>query len=73
MAMQDAQEKKGSRSMFKGSESSKIGQIMTAGVNFVPEGETNQVDWRTCMVADLVENIEPNPRWRSTFLTKREY
>jgi hypothetical protein len=58
--------------MFKGSESSEIGQIMVAWITFVSEGETNQVDWRASIVVDLVAKIEPTPRWRSTFLTKRE-
>jgi hypothetical protein len=58
--------------MFRGSESSEIGQIMMAGITSMLERETNQVDWRVGMVADLVAKIDPNPRWRSTFLSKRE-
>jgi hypothetical protein len=72
MAMQDAQEQEASRSMIRGSESSETGQSMMAGIAFVSEGATNQVDWRAGMVADLVAKIEPTPGGRSTFLAKRE-
>jgi len=72
MAMQDAQEKEASRSMFRGSESSETGQSEMAGIASVSEGATNQVDWRAGMVADMVEKIEPPSGGRNTFLAKRE-
>jgi hypothetical protein len=58
--------------MFKCSESSEIGQIMMAGITYVSKGASNQVDWTTDMVEDLVENIELDPDGISTFLAKRE-
>jgi hypothetical protein len=72
MAMQDAQEKETSRSMFRGSESSETGHTIMEGIASVSEGATNQVDWRAGMVADLVAKIEPTLGGRSTFLAKRE-
>jgi hypothetical protein len=72
MVMQDAQKQEASRSMFKGSESSKTGPSEMIGIHFVSKGETDQVDWRESMVVDLVAKIEPHPGGRSTFLAKRE-
>jgi hypothetical protein len=57
--------------MIRG-KSSKMGLSEMEGIAFVSEGETNQVDWRATMVADLVAKTEPHPGGRSTFLTKRE-
>jgi hypothetical protein len=71
MTMQDAQEQEASRSMIRG-KSSKTGPSKMAGIDFVSEGATNQVDWRAAMVADLIAKIEPPPGGRSTFLAKRE-
>ena len=42
-------------------------------VSFMLEGETNQVDRKACMVADLVVKIDPTLGGRSNFLTKREF
>jgi hypothetical protein len=72
MAMQDAQEQEASRSMFKGNKSSKKGLNEMAGIAFISEGATNQVDWRAAMVADMIAKTEPPPGGRSTFLAKRE-
>jgi hypothetical protein len=52
--------------------SSKKGPSEMAGIAFVSEGATNQVDWRAAMVADLIAKTEPPPGGRSTFLAKRE-
>jgi len=71
MAMQDAQERKASRSMIKG-KSSKTGPSKMAGIDFVSEGAANQVDWRGSMVENLIAKIEPPLGGRSTFLSKRE-
>jgi hypothetical protein len=43
-----------------------------AGIDFVSEGATNEVDWRETMVADLTGKTGPPPGGRSTFLAKRE-
>jgi hypothetical protein len=72
MAMQDDKEKKTSRIMFRGSDSSEIGQTIMTGITYVSEGASNQVYWRAGMVAYMVVKIEKNPGWRSTFLAKRE-
>jgi hypothetical protein len=72
MAMQDAQKQEASRSMFKGNKSSKKGLNEMAGIAFVSEGATNQVDWRVAMVADMIAKTEPPSGGRSTFLAKRE-
>jgi hypothetical protein len=52
-------EKEASRSMIRG-KSSKMGPSEMAGIDFCSEGETNQVDWRETMVADLVVKTEPH-------------
>jgi hypothetical protein len=70
--MDDAQEKDTSRSMFIGSDLSKIGHTITTGIDYVSEGATNQVYWRWGMASYLVVKIEKNLGERSTFLTKRE-
>jgi hypothetical protein len=44
MAMQDAQEQKASRSMFKGSKSSEKGQNKMGEIAFFLEGAVDQVD-----------------------------
>jgi hypothetical protein len=44
IAMSDTQEQEASRSMFKGSKSSKKGPNEMAEIAFVSEGATNQVD-----------------------------
>jgi hypothetical protein len=49
---EDAQKQEASRSI--GNKSSKTGLSERAGINFVSKGETNQVDWRATMVADLI-------------------
>jgi hypothetical protein len=70
MTMQDAQKQEASRSI--GNKSSKTGPSEMAGIAFVSEGATNQVDWRATMVADLIAKTEPPPGGGSTFLAKRE-
>ena len=68
--MQDAQKQEASRSI--GSKSSQPGRSEMAGIDFVLEGATNQVDWREGMLAYLIVKIEPPLGGRSTFLVKRE-
>jgi hypothetical protein len=70
MAMHDALEQEASRSMFKGSKSSKKGPKEMAGIAFASEGATNQVDWRAAMVANMITKKEPTPGGRSTLLPK---
>jgi hypothetical protein len=57
--------------MIRG-KSSKTGLSEMAGIAFVSEGATNQVDWRATVVANLKAKAEPPPSGRITFLTKRE-
>jgi hypothetical protein len=71
MTMQDAQEQDPSRSMIRG-KSSKKGPSDMAGITFVSEGATNQLDWKAGMVADLAMKTGPPLGGRSTFLPKRE-
>jgi hypothetical protein len=58
--------------MFRGSKSSKKGPNRMAGIIFISEGASNQVEWRVAKVADMVAKTEPPPGCRSTFLAKRE-
>jgi hypothetical protein len=57
--------------MIRG-KSSKKGLSEMAWIDFGSEGGDNQVDWRSTMVADLIEKIWTPPGGRSTFLAKRE-
>jgi hypothetical protein len=57
--------------MIRG-KSSKMGPSEMAGIAFVSEGATNQVDWRATMVSDLTRKTEPPLGGGSTFLAKRE-
>jgi hypothetical protein len=43
-----------------------------AGIYFISEGASNQVDWRVAMVAYLIAKREPHLGGRNTFLAKRE-
>jgi hypothetical protein len=72
MAMHNAQEQEASRSMFKGSKSSKKGSNEMAGIAFDSEGAVDQVDWRASMVADMVAKTKPPLGGGSTFLAKRK-
>jgi hypothetical protein len=71
MAIQYAQEQETSRSMIRGKSSQK-GPSKMAGITFVSEGVSNQVDWREGMVVDLIVKVETPPGGRSTFLSRRE-
>jgi hypothetical protein len=72
MAMHNDKEQEASRSMFKGSESSKTSPNEIAMIAFSPQGAANQVDWRVAMVADMIAKTEPLPGDGSTFLAKRK-
>jgi hypothetical protein len=72
MALQDAQKKEASWTMFKGSDSSKIGPSEMERITYVLEGVDDQVDWRASMVAYMVVKTKSHSRGRNTFLAKRE-
>jgi hypothetical protein len=70
--MQDAQEQEASKSMFKGSKSSKKGPNEMTGIALCSEGAANKVDWREVVVADMIAKTKVPSGGRSTFLAKRE-